>query len=237
MLRTFYGNDMVAVRGAAHQYVLTGIPWYVAGETSVTAVDADSYQPGIITEAVGGISLFGGTSVYILDTPSGDSAYLTEVTGQLEALAASAHEFIVIEGPLLAALKKPYVKYAQTIEEFSRTSDRSFNVFGMADALARKDRKSLWILLHDAFKAGLTSEEIIGTIWWQLKTLRLAAHTRTAAEAGMKDFSYNKAKRALGTFKEGEVAALSESLLRAYHDARLGKLELDLALERWVLTV
>ena len=53
----------------------------------------------------------------------------------------------------------------------------------------------------------------------------------------MKDFSYNKAKRALGTFKEGEVAALSESLLRAYHDARLGKLELDLALERWVLTV
>jgi hypothetical protein len=73
-------------------------------------------------------------------------------------------------------------------------------------------------------------------LWWQLKTLRLAELTQSADEAGVKSFPYDKAKRSLSKFAPGEVVALSESLLRLYHDARAGKRDLILALERWVLT-
>jgi hypothetical protein len=82
---------------------------------------------------------------------------------------------------------------------------------------------------------GLSAEEIIGTLWWQLKTLRLAMLTKSAEEAGVKDFPYNKAKRALKNFKDGEIETLSLRLLNLYHDGHAGKCDIDLALEEWVL--
>ncbi len=91
------------------------------------------------------------------------------------------------------------------------------------------------MLLAEARLAGVRSEELVGILWWQLKTMRLAAVTRSAIDAGMKDFLYNKAKRALGLFKEGEVNELSRSLLELYHLSHQGKRDMDLALEEWVL--
>lgn len=232
MLAVFYGNDVVAVRDAAHAYVLKH-----ANESAVTTIDADTYVTGTLRDAAGGVSLFGGTSVYVIDTPSAAVDFEAEVHDTLPALAASAHQFIVIEQALLADEKKAYAKHADTIEEFKRPAERGFNTFALADALARKDKRTLWLLLHDAFRAGEGSEEIIGILWWQLKALRLASLTATAKEADMKEFPYNKAKRALSKFEAGELTALSHSLLAAYHDARRGALDLDLALERWVLTL
>lgn len=229
MFVVFYGNDVIGVRRAAHEYI--------SDKGTATTIEADNFEPGMIAESAGGLSLFSDSTTYIIDTPSADLKFKEEVESHLAALAESTHQFVLIEGALLAADKKVYGKYAERMEEFKRASDRQFNVFALADALARKDKKSLWLLLHDAFRAGFSSEEIIGTLWWQLKTLRLAAITSTASEAGMKDFPYNKAKRALSKFKAEEVAEKSRELLAAYHDARLGKLELDLALERWVLTL
>jgi len=101
--------------------------------------------------------------------------------------------------------------------------------------LANKDKKSLWLLFCEAKRNGLSGEEIIGTLWWQLKSLRLAAMTNSASEAGMKDFTYNKAKRALRNFRDGELETLSHSLLLAYHDGHGGIRDIDYALEEWVL--
>ncbi|MEZ4200484.1 MAG: hypothetical protein R3B69_02735 [Candidatus Paceibacterota bacterium] len=74
-------------------------------------------------------------------------------------------------------------------------------------------------------------------LWWQLKTLRLAQQTNSASEAGMKEFPYQKATRALTNFTDGELTQLSHSLLTLQHESRLGNTDLDQALERWVLTV
>jgi hypothetical protein len=67
--------------------------------------------------------------------------------------------------------------------------------------------------------------------------LRLAERTKSAEEAGQKPFVYSKAKRALSAFKEGELDSISRDLLSIYHDGHLGKRDIDLALERWVLTL
>lgn len=229
MLAVFYGNDTHAVREAARSYTQ-------AHAALPLSIDSGTYQPGAVMEAAEGASLFGGTSVVIVDTPSQHDDLAREVEENLDALAASAHRFVVIEGPLAADAKKRYAAHAETVAEHKRPAAERFNVFALGDALAARDKKKLWTLLNDAYRAGLSGEEIAGTLWWQLKTLRLADVTSDAAAAGMKDFPYNKAKRALRGFKDGELAALSESLLSAYHDARQGGLDLDLALERWVLS-
>lgn len=230
MLYVFYGTDRTAVRDAAlRESEALGI--------SPTIIEDITYVSGSVASAVGASSLFGGTECYILDTPSGDEDFESEVTGSLKELAASENVFIVLEGALLADAKKKYIKHANKVEEFTATKAERFNSFAIAEALAKKDKKNMWVLLNEAQAAGLRNEEIIGMLWWQLKALRLAKLTRTPEEAGMKDYPYKKSKQALSNFKDGEVEQLSRSLLELYHLGHQGKRDMDMALEEWVLTV
>jgi DNA polymerase III delta subunit len=190
---------------------------------------------GRLTSLAESVSLFSGTQVYLVDTPSTDDRFFAEVINEAQILQGSPHYFIVIENSLVAADKKILAKVATTIEEFKAGTVERFNMFALADALVRKDRKTLWMLLQEALREGAQAEEIIGILWWQLKMLRLAAKTKTAAEAGVKDFPYNKAKRALAGFKSGEVDTLARSLLALYHDGHAGKRYINVALEEWVL--
>ncbi len=231
MIKVYFGNDTVKVRQAAFDFVGEKES---AGVT-VTFIDGDVYVPGILSDAAGATSLFGGEEMYVLDTPSGNKEFDEEVKESLEALSESPNTFVVLEEALLAAPKKQYQKYAESMDELKGDKVERFNVFAMADALSRKDKKTLWLLLQEAKQAGLSEEEIIGTLWWQLKTLRLAATTNNAEEAGMKDFPYSKAKRALSAFKPGELEKLSRDLLEVYHDGHAGLVDIDLALEKWTL--
>ena len=233
MLKVFFGNDTVSVR----QAVFDAVAEKEEGGATVTYIDSDTFAAGALSDAAGAASLFGGEELYVVDTPSNKAEFQEEVYASLDALAESLNTFVVIEGALLAADKKKYTKHAETIEEFKGAGVERFNVFALAELLAQKDKRNLWVKLCDAKAAGIPTEEIVGILWWQLKALRLALQTSSASEAGMKDFPYNKSKRALSNFKEGELERLSHSLIALRHDGHLGKCDIDLALEKWVLTL
>ena len=230
MLYVFYGTDRTAVRDAAKKHTVT----YGA---NVTTVDDVSFAPGEVASSVGAVSLFGGSECFLLDTPSNDDEFFTEVKSHLGDMAESGNTFVIIEGPLLAEAKRVYSKYASAMEEFAAEKAERFNSFAIAEALAKKDKKQLWVLLQESRRAGLRDEEIIGMLWWQLKALRLSKVTSSPDEAGMKDYPYKKAKQSLRNFKDGEVEQLSRSLLELYHLAHQGMRDMDVALEEWVLGV
>jgi len=233
MLHLYYGNDTITVRQKAHDFT-------AAQETAgfkIERIDAENYHEGVFVDLAGATSLFGEKTLYIIDTPSQKTEIYDDVIRHLELLAQSENLFVVIEEALLAAEKKKFAKYATEVEEYKKAGGDRFNVFGMADSLSSKNKKLLWMQLQDARAAGLSAEEIIGTLWWQLKALRLAGCTVSASEAGMKDYPYNKAKRALGAFKPGELELISKRLLTVYHDGHLGERDIDLALEQFVLTL
>lgn len=233
MLRLYFGTDTIGVREAA----FASVSELETEQVRVNRLGADSFAPGLIADALGATSLFGEQEVYVLDTPSANADFNAEVIENLAAMAESNNTFVVIEGALLAAQKKPYQKHATDLIEVQAQAAERFNAFGMADALARKDKKSLWLLLQEARMAGLSAEEIIGTLWWQLKTMRLAAQTNSAAEAGLKEFPYKKAKGALQKFTAEEVEQLATSLLLVYHAGHAGERDIDVALERWALAL
>lgn len=233
MLHLYYGNDTIAVRQKAHDFADTQEKEGV----KIERIDAENYTEGIFSDVIGATSLFGEKTLYIIDTPSQKKEMYDDVIDHLEQFGTSDNTFVVIEEALLAPQKKKFQKYAAILEECKKKADERFNVFGMADSLSSKNKKMLWLQLQDARQAGLSAEEIMGTLWWQLKTLRLANVTTSAAEAGMKDFPYNKAKRSLATFKEGELECISHRLLAVYHDGHLGVRDIDIALERFVLTL
>ena len=231
MLQVYYGNDMVAARSAALSASAVG----TRSGATVHKIESENFTRGMLADMVGAVSLFGGVETYLIDTPSEVTDFYDEVMSMLDVMGASSNQYIVIESALLAPQRKKFEKYAATIEEFKKAPTAPFNPFAMADALSVRDKKSLWVLLQAAVRQGVSAEEIIGTLWWQLKSLRLAALTTTPSEAGMKDFPYNKSKRTLQNFKPGELESLSAGLLRVYHDGHGGVRDTMEGLEEWVL--
>jgi DNA polymerase III delta subunit len=187
---------------------------------------------------LGAASLFGESTVFVLDMPSEEPEAYLLLEKAVAELAASSNTIIVMEGPLLAPAKKKWGAGATVMDESTAgPAGERFDVFAMAAALSQKDKKSLWLLLTKAKRAGLSAEEIIGTLWWQLKTLRVAAVTRSADEAGMKSYPYDKAKQALRNFKSGELEGISRDLLKVYHNGHGGVKDIEVGLEEWVLSI
>lgn len=232
MLHLYYGNDTTTVRERA----FAAADVLAEKENArITRIEVSDFAPGMLANLLGATSLWGEREMYVLDTPSDDALFYAEVIENAAAMGESANQFVIMEGALLAAERKKFEKFAVTLEESKREAAARFDVFRMAEAVSKRDKKSLWVLLQEAKRAGLAAEEIIGTLWWQLKSLRLAAVTKSADEAGMKSYPYDKAKRALSLFKPGELEATSANLLRVYHDGHGGVRDIDEGLEEWVL--
>lgn len=232
MLYVYFGSNRQLVRDAATNYIEDNLP----PDGTLTTLEAGKYELGQLADALGASSLFGGEEWFIIDTPSDNSDLEAEVIDALSEIAESSNTFIILEGGLLAASKKKYTKYANNIEEFTADKAERFNTFAVADALAQRDKRRLWVLVQEAKLNGIREEEIIGILWWQLKALRLAATTNSADEAGMKSFPYTKAKRSLSAFPNNDLDTLSDSLLDLYHKGHAGLADIDLALEAWVLS-
>jgi DNA polymerase III delta subunit len=234
MLYLYFGTDTIAVRKLA----LGAFARFGEDGLRLEQPEPSVWSEGLLAEIAGSTSLFGEATAFLIDTPSEDEEFNTKLLSALPDLMSSSNTIIVIEKSVLAAPKKKWQAAGALMEEVTAgPAVRNFDVFTLAEALSNKDKKSLWILLMQAKQAGLAAEEIIGTLWWQLKTLRLALCTSSATEAGMKDYPYSKAKRALKNFKEGEVDALSKSLLKVYHDGHGGVKDIEVGLEEWVLTM
>lgn len=232
MLAVFYGNDTVKVRQEALDFAERE-----GNGTSVNLIEAHTYEAGMVAALAGAVSLFGGREVYVLDTPSENVGFFEAVVGGAKLLHDSPHVFVLIEKALLVDPKKKLTKHADVMEEYKAVAAERFNSFSLADALAKRDKKLLWMLWHQALFKQISPEEIAGVLWWQLKTLRLSAIGTSAAAVGLKDFPYQKAKRALAAFKPGELESLSRSLLALVHESRLGRQDIAISLERWILRI
>jgi DNA polymerase III delta subunit len=231
MLQVFYGTDQISVRQKAH----LAIEEVLSGDKDFIRLEADKYEAGELVSASSSASLFSAGAVYLVDTPSTNPIFFEEFIQNVEALATSVNDFIVVEEALIAEYKKKITKYASKVEEYKKNAEAKFNPFKMAEALAVKDKRSLWLLLQEAKASNMSAEEIIGILSWQLKSIRLAFMTKNFSEAGMKEYPYKKAKSALNTFKIEEVEQKAHDLIKLYHAGHRGGRDLDLALEEWVL--
>lgn len=232
MLYVFSGGDVIETRKQAHECIAQ---CEAEGKT-VRAVLPETYEQGVVSSVSQSASLFGGTECVVFDTLGDNVEAFAELVEHVEILKESPHTVVVIEGKLSADDAKTFKQHAETFVETKAKAVEFFNAFSMADALAKKDKKMLWVLLMRAQNAGLSPEEIAGTLFWQLKSIRLSKVTKSASEADMKDFPYNKAKSAGKNFTAEELERLSEELITLYHEGHLGT-DMSLSLEKWVLKI
>ncbi len=229
MIHLFAGTDQVRNRTEAYALLhAAGVP--------VEVVDAEVYQPGQMIDVVRSRSLFSDQAGYLIDRPSLEEAFFAETRDLLAEMADSPDMFVIVEGKLTAALKKTYTPFAASVTEHDEKAEAGFPMFAAADALLNRDKRTLWKLVTEGLLSGASAEEIIGILWWQLKTLRVVAKSASPEAAGVKPFVYDKSKRALSRFPGDDLERLSLSLLTAYHDGRNDR-PIELALEAWVLSV
>ena len=106
MLALFYGTDRTGVRNAAASFLATHSP-NIAADT----IDGINAITGELATLIDAQSLFGGIEAYIIDTPSANAEFETEVTEQLAAMAQSKNVFVVLENALLAPIRKKYERH------------------------------------------------------------------------------------------------------------------------------
>ena len=184
-----------------------------AKKTEVIRV-TDAHTVGDLSAALSGGGLFGGERTVVLDNVLLNIEMRDRVLGQLNALRDSADTFYIYEAALDAATRKSIEKYAETTEKFElvKTTKRDNSIFELANALQRGKKKDLWVGYQREIANGKAAEAIHGALFWGAKQMLLRENSTKA-----RDF----------------VATLAE----LPHEARRKGVELEYALEHFVLSV
>lgn len=232
MLYVIYGSDTEKARdkfGALVSSLQKKKP-----DAELFQFDSDNVDIGKIDALVEGQGLFEQKYIVTLLRCLDES-----LLDRAKELGQSENVFLMFEETLSAKDKKKLEKYAQKIEEHARAKQikQEFNVFAMTDALGKRDKKTLWKLYQEALRAGKTPEEIHGVLLWQLKALMSAEKEKSAKDAGLKPFVYSKTQGFLRNFKENEVAETTACFIDLYHEARQGKQDFELGLEKAILSL
>ncbi len=238
MIYFFYGTDRETVQHksrATFDALQKKKP-----DASFVSFDVENFSFSELEAITGSQGLFEHKIVAKLADILTNKEIADDILKALPAMKASDNIIVWSEGTVLKAPLDKIKKHAERVEEFlvkDKAAKREFNIFALSDALGSRDRKRLWPLLVEALQSGSAPEEIHGTLWWQLKSIAVAAKTRTAEEAGLKPFVYSKAKGFAKYWPEPELAKALTAFTHMYHGAHRGESDFEISLEKFALSI
>ena len=184
-----------------------------------------------------------------LDSLFEDKEFSKFLIKKLKDLQESENIFICIENKISKSVLKKIEKYATKVQEFSLLKGKGrtfatknggfnindFNIFDLATCFGNRNKKDLWVLYQKTKIKNIPPEEVSGILFWQLKMMFQVLNSKNAQEANLKPFVFNKSKVFLKNYSEEELKKISSNLISIYHNARRSKMNLNLALEKFIL--
>ncbi|MDO8482514.1 MAG: hypothetical protein Q7S86_01690 [bacterium] len=186
-------------------------------DAEVFSMTDDDMNLSRLQELSGGQGLFESKYIVVLKSLLSKKEFAESLAELLPAFATSQNVFIFVEGALLKPTLGVFEKVGAQIQVFAAAPKERQNFFALADALADRDKKRLWVLYVRALRKGASPEEISGMLFWKIKDL----------------FSYN----GRGKFSPEELRSTAAKLLRLYHDSHRGLADFETGLERFILSV
>ena len=244
MLYIIYGTNIDKVRTQAKALV-TRLQ-AKKPDASLFIMTDETWNTERVREYAGSQGLFEQKYIVYLDGVTARKEIKAELVDLLDEIKSSTNIFVLRAHDVDKVTLKKFEKFAEKIEEHSFAVGAAgtlaagkckpeFNIFSLGEALGRRDKKQLWTLYQKARASGLEPEQIHGTLWWQMKSICLAAQTVSASESGLNPFVHSKAKAYASNFTEDELTTSARTLIAVYHDARRGAGELEMLLEGWIL--
>jgi hypothetical protein len=216
MLYLFHGSDVGRTRSKA-------FAWVAAAREKAPEAPYIRISPGLLTEQsllelLGSQGLFYSKSLILLDDPFSELESAEIVLDAIKEIAASENVVAILAPKLLAARVKkiePHAAKIFEVAEVQKKAARGFNS-SLVNALGAKDGPALWKEVVKAFRDGDAPEAVHGLLHWKARDIM------------------QKGSR---SWKPEEARALSRSLIELVSDARSGDLPLNLALERFALSL
>ena len=104
--------------------------------------------------------------------------------------------------------------------------------FTFTDAFFDKNPLQAINALTELANQEIAAEEIHGALWWQTKVMFQILKKETKS---LSPYVVTKSSRFLKKWSETELRNLSNEMIESYHQAHLGKINLDDALQRMAL--
>ncbi|MBU4480046.1 hypothetical protein KKG48_01210 [Patescibacteria group bacterium] len=252
MLYLLYGTDFKKSREKLHSMVDSLLK--KKPDAGFFKLDSSDFSESRLDEFISSQGLFEQKYIVQADGLLSDKKSKDFVLDRLEEVSQSENIFFFIEENIDKPTLKKIEKVAQKVQEFNNNNLQSgsrkfgvsgewlldlgeFNIFNMADALGRKDKKELWFLYQKASRHNIPAEEIYGILLWQIRSILIVKNSKTVDDSGLKPFVYNKSLRFAKNFKEGELEKISSQLISIYHDARRGILDFGIEMEKFILEI
>ena len=239
MLYLIYGSDAEKARlkfDALIETLVSRKP-----EAGIFRLNSLDFNNARFDELIGSRGLFAEKYIVSCNKLWADKLIRSYIEERMEKIAQSENIFIFLEESLSKDSFSLFQKNAAKIQEYKIQQNKTvfgpYNIFAVTDALARRDRKRLWVQLEKAVYHQIPYEEIFWKFVWQIKMLLLVRHTKSAKEANINPFTYKKARENSERFSEKELITMSGDLVKLYADVLSGRRGLSISLERFVLSI
>lgn len=217
MIYFFHGTDIDKARTKAHE--LIDSLRKKKPDAAFFSINAENFNPAQLQEYIGGQGLFSNKYIVFLDRLCEKKETKVEFIDMLKEISESENIFIILEGKIDKATATKIEKKSEKVIAFDlkevQKKEEDSNVFELANALSRKDKKELWMLYREYVDKGSAPEELHGILFWKAKTMLLVGGN--------------------GYWKQEELLSFIEGLITVYHESRRGTHELETGLEAFLL--
>ena len=213
MLHFFSGTDRDTARGAMNAEIERTAKKLQAEVLRVS--DANTLED--LHAALQGPGMFGVARILVLEGVCANEEMLPIMLETLPRLSKSGESVFLYEEKPNADLRRKIEKYSETrVRHDAPGKAKDNTVFALAGALAKGDRKTLWVGYQRALARDERVEAIHGILFWGAKKMLLSARKNSV--------EYHRGSEL--------VAGLAE----LPHEARRRGFELEYALERFILS-
>lgn len=157
-------------------------------------------------------TLFGESRTYVGVSLMEEEDRADALVAIFPELAASAHLFLFEEESGASLAKAAEKAGGSVIKAKAEAKKEASDPFALANALGTRDRKNLWLLYRKAIDEGASPEQLSGMLAW-------------------------KARQMLAKEGSEEAKRLSREIVAVYHESRRGGGDMELLLERLILTL
>ena len=217
MLYLFHGSDVEKTRTKAFEWVAAARK--KEPNLAYVRLTSEELTDAALEDAAQSGGLFVKRLLILLDDPFQEEISENLIEEHLDALVASDNAIIILAPKLAVARAKKLVAKAKVEYKYDKKAaledKRGFNG-NLVNALASRSREKLWLEINRALIAGDKPEMVHGLLHWKARDLM---------EKGSR------------TWNPKESRALSLNLISLLQSSRRSGLDLDLALEKFALSV
>jgi len=224
MIYFFHGKNIEKSRVKAHD--LIDSLRKKKPDASFFKLDTESFDNAKMQEYIGGQGLFSNKYIVFLDRLCEDKEIKEQFIEKLKEIKESENIFIILEGKIdkvtagkIEKRSEKFINSDLTEKEIEEKDNKKeeLNIFEIANALARRNKKEIWMIYRQLIDSGKVPEEIHGVLFWKAKTMLIAGGTHN--------------------WEKEELQDLLDKLITVYHEARRGNGEIEIGVERVVLHI